>query len=446
MLTGSKRTAGIAFAVLLVGVIVLVAATSRDRQARPAERRRGRVRRGGAGRRDHAGAVRRGARAGRRAPAGPGGARAGDPAVRPLAGDGDGRPAALALGRRRGGRARDRGHGPRDRRGARDDHQRPVRRPEGVREVPRAVEVHADEDARERVRLQLLSQRIQEDVLGTEPPDIPDEEVAGLLRGEHRAVPDARDARRPDAAEPGRGQGPGGVRSALRGRLAGELEAGDEEALDRRGDLRRSAACARASSQGQNEPAARRGDLQREEGELVGPIETEAGFYVLQVDAITPASTQPLDDQTKRADRADAGEPGAAGDRRRLPGGLPRASGGRAPSAPTTSRSTAAATLRPPPDACAGDDEGEEPGVDPATGEPIEGCPAPVPSTQPVPPSSAGDSAATGLPQGPQGLAPPAPAVPPGTQTIPGAPPGTAPPGTAPPGTAPPGTAPPEGG
>ena len=50
--------------------------------------------------------------------------------------------------------------------------------------------------------------------------------------------------------------------------------------------------------QGQNEPALDEAIFSATEGEVVGPIETEAGFYVFQVEKVNEAVTQPLDETT----------------------------------------------------------------------------------------------------------------------------------------------------
>ena len=69
----------------------------------------------------------------------------------------------------------------------------------GQKEFDRFLEQSAfsEEDARERVRLQLLSQRIQQEIIGTEPPDIPEEEVQNYYDEniEQFQTPETRDAR-----------------------------------------------------------------------------------------------------------------------------------------------------------------------------------------------------------------------------------------------------------
>jgi len=316
----------------------------------------------------------------------------------------------------------------------------------GEEEFNRFLEQSAfsEEDARERVRLQLLSQRIQEEVIGTEPPDIPEEEIQNFYdeNAEQFQTPETRDVRtiltqdEADAQEAfdqlSEDDSPASWKTVAE-------EFSTDEATSALGGLRQGVA------EGQNEPQLDEAIFGAPEGELVGPITTEAGFYVLQVDQISEASTQELDDQTRQQI-----EQTLASQEQQEAAAVFQEDFLEKWSSLTVCAEDYAidrcGNAPAPPDPCTGDDEGEEDAVDPVTGQPTEGCPAFVPSTQPVPPSGAGDSAATGLPQGPQGTAPPVPALPPGTQTIPGAPPGTAPPGTVPPGTAapPPGT--PQGG
>ena len=292
------------------------------------------------------------------------------------------------------------------------------------------------ENARERVQLQLLSQRIQEHVLGVDPPEIPEEEIQDYYdeNVEQFQTPETRDVRtllNPDEAEAqdafdrlSEDNSPESWKKVTK-------ELSTDEATSDLGGLRQGVA------EGQNEPQLDAAIFNAAEGELTGPISTDAGFYVLQVDAINEASTQQLDDQTRQQIEQTL----ASEEQQELAAVYQEDF-----LAKWRARTICAddyaidrcSNAPPPPDACTGDDEGEEEAVDPTTGEATEGCPAFVPSTQPVSPSDAGNPAAVGKPQGPQGVTTPTPTLPPGTETIPGAPPGTAPPGTPPQGAAPP--------
>jgi foldase protein PrsA len=292
----------------------------------------------------------------------------------------------------------------------------------------------SEEEALDQVRLTILQERLQQEIVGTEPPDIPEEEVQNYYDEniEQFQTPETRDVRTiltQDEAEAqdaydqlSEDDSPASWKQVAK-------EFSTDEATSDLGGLRQGVA------EGQNEPQLDEAIFSAPEGELVGPIQTDAGYYVIQVEQVNAASTQPLDEQTSQQI-----EQTLASEQQQETAATFQTDFLEKWRALTVCNEDftidRCGNAPPPPDPCTGDDDGEEPAVDPATGEPTEGCPAFVPSTQPVPPSQAGDSAATGLPQGPQGLAPPLPALPPGTQTIPGAPQG-APPGTAPPGTAP---------
>jgi foldase protein PrsA len=314
-----------------------------------------------------------------------------------------------------------------------------------------------EEEARERIELRLISDRIQQNVLPEEPA-ISDEEIEAFYDENQTQFeqPETRDVRvvltktEEEAAD-----------------ALAELEQDDseqsweqvakqfsiDEATKSTGGLRE------AVVEGQSEPALDEQIFNAAEGELVGPFETDAGFYVIQLQAITPGSTTSLEDATEQI-------------RQTLIGARQQEiaeSFQESFTSKWTARTFCAegyetdrcSNAPPPPDACEGDDEGEDLPVDPTTGEPQTelACDAPVPSTRPVAPGTAGvfgAPAPQGLPQGPitpqaeapaglpPGISPlPGGAAPPGAVPPGGAPPGTAAPGTAPPGTAPPGTAPP---
>jgi parvulin-like peptidyl-prolyl isomerase len=282
-----------------------------------------------------------------------------------------------------------------------------------------------EEDARERVRLQLLSQRIQERVIGTEPPTIADDEIEAYYEDniEQFETPETRDVRQilnPDQAKAQEAfdQLSEDDSPANWKKVAKQLST--DEATSGLGGVRQGVV------EGQSDPALDEAIFGASEGELFGPIETPAGFYVAQVEAITPASTQELDDQTRQQI-----EQTLASEQQQQAAADYQADFLAKWSVRTVCAEEVAidrcGNPPPAPDPCQGDDDGEEPTLDPTTQEPVEGCPAFVPSTQPVPPTSAGIPNATGLPQGPQYPQPATPSLPAGTQTIPGVPQGTVP-------------------
>jgi len=283
------------------------------------------------------------------------------------------------------------------------------------------------EEARERIALQLISNRIQEEILPPDSePSVDEDEIQTYYDENIQQFeqPEARDVRvvltkaEAEANEAlaalEQDSSPGSFEEVAK-------EFSIDEATKSSGGLRE------AVVQGQSDPFLDEQIFNAPEGELVGPFETDAGFYVIQVEKITPAETTPLDDareqirQTLVAARQQQIAQSFQEDFQ----------------AEWTARTFCADDYRI--DRCSN----AEPPADPCTEEVAEtqGCDAPVPSTRPIPPGTAGvfgAPAPQGLPQGPitpQAAAPPG-GVPPGLTPLPG---GAAPPGTAPPGTAPPG-------
>lgn len=312
----------------------------------------------------------------------------------------------------------------------------------------------SEEEANDRVELQLLTSCIQDRVIPQDPEaptppsregcqgdkelSVSDDEIQAFYDDniEQFQTPETRDVRtllNPDA---------GKVEDAL-AQLEDDNSAeswkkvakqfSTDEATSGLGGLRQGVI------EGQNEPALDEAIFAAEEGELVGPIEGDAGFYLVQVDTINAAATQELDEATstqirqslvtqeqqaavaefqesfleKWRSRTVCAESLLDGDETgEVEGAL----------AERCSNFSAAG------DGCIGDDEDEELPVDPTTGETAVGCPAFVPSQLKVPPLS---EDGTPLPQGPQG--PPQAAAPegaplgvpgqPGVPTQPGAPP-----------------------
>lgn len=175
-------------------------------------------------------------------------------------------------------------------------------------------------------------------------------------------------------------------------------------------------------------------------GELVGPFETDAGNYVIQVQKVNPAETTPLSEVEQQI-------------RQQLSAGAQQTASQEFEAdffAKWRRRTTCAEGYitpdcrnAPPPDPC------------PPEQEEAGGCPPPVVSAKPAQPGTAGTiggALAPNLPQGP--IQPPPPAPPglpgggtiplgPGGAPVPGVPPGAVPPGAVPPGAVPPGAVPP---
>jgi parvulin-like peptidyl-prolyl isomerase len=294
------------------------------------------------------------------------------------------------------------------------------------------------EEARQRIELQLISDRIQSAVLPQEPA-ITEDEIRTFYdeNATQFEQPETRDVRviltknEQEAEEAAAALEEDSSPQSFK-RVAKEFSI--DEATKSTGGLREGVV------EGQSEPALDEQIFSALEGDLVGPFESEQGFYVIQVETINEAATTPIEDASEQIRQTLV-----AARQQELAQSFQEDF-----QAEWTARTVCADEYRI--DRCSN----AEPPPSPCTEEAAEtqGCDAPVLSTRPIAPGTAGvfgAPAPTGLPQGPITPAPPTPpgGVPPGVSPIPGAPPGT-PPGAVPPGTpqgappgAPPGTAPP---
>jgi len=306
-------------------------------------------------------------------------------------------------------------------------------------------------DARDRVRLSLLSQGVQNQILpqgctstsgAPLPPNCPtasDEQVKQFYETNKSQFqqPETRDVRQIVNSDQAKVQQ---AKTLLEQddspqswkKVASKYST--DKATKDNGGLRQGVA------QGQSDPAVEPQIFSASQGQLVGPIKGQAGYYLVEVEAITPAKTAPLSSVSSQI-------------KQQLGQGVQQQIAQNFQEdfvAKWTSRTFCAegyvsdrCANFTPQDACNGDDSGETANVDKT------GCPAFVPSTVPVAPGEATvfpGQQAQGLPQAPLSTAP-APAAQPGVIGPGGAPqlpPGAAPPGAAPPGAAPPQTAPPQ--
>ena len=284
------------------------------------------------------------------------------------------------------------------------------------------------DEARARLELELISNEIQKEIVPTDPP-VSDDEIQAYYdtNADQFKQPETRDVRVVLTKTEGE------ANQAL-DELGADPQPKDWEAVAKKYSIdeatKTTGGLRQGVVQGQSEAALDDQIFSAAQGELVGPFETDAGFYVIEVEKITPASTTSLSEasdqirQTLVAARqqqivsdfqADFQNEWTA---RTFCG--------------EDYRIDQCSNAEPPPSAC--------------TEKLAEstGCDAVVPSTKPIAPGTAGvfgAPAPTGLPQGPitrPAAAAGAPgALPPGlTPTTPGAPPG-APPGTVPQGAAP---------
>ncbi len=341
----------------------------------------------------------------------------------------------------------------------------------------------SEEDALDRVELQLLTQCIQDQVIpqdpeapaptteregcqGEEEVEITEDEIQKFYDDNitQFETPETRDVRTllnpdEDKAQEAADQLAEDNSAAAWKEVTKELSTEEETAA--LGGLRPGV------QQGQNEPALDEAIFSATEGEVVGPIETEAGFYVFQVEKVNAAVTQPLDETTtdqirqqlvtqeqqeavtefqdsfvvKWRARTVCSEDLLADDE---------------DGTVQTQLAERCSNFVVTDDGCLGDDESDELQPDPVTGEvpeAPEGCgvfvplwpvipPIPLPQEEEDPLLATPGGTLTPLPQGPQPPPVDEEALPPGAEQL-GLPPGTVPPGTAPPGTVPPGTAPP---
>lgn len=293
----------------------------------------------------------------------------------------------------------------------------------------------SEEEARERITLQLISDRIQTAVL-PENPTVTEDEIEAYydenkIQFEQPETRDVRVILTKDEADANE------VLKTLEGddsaksyeQVAKDLSI--DEATKATGGLRQAVVA------GQSEPALDEQIFTATEDELVGPFEGDAGFYVIQVEAITPAETTPLEEASEQI--------------------RPTLIGARQQEIATTfqedfqakwvSRTYCADGFRI--DRCAN----AEPLADPCTKEIAEtqGCDAPIAGSKPIAPGTGivfGAPAPAALPQGPITPVPETPAggIPPALAPLPdGAVPpgGTVPPaGAVPPAAAPQGAPP----
>ena len=291
------------------------------------------------------------------------------------------------------------------------------------------------DEARQRIQLQLISSQIQQDVLpGT--PDVSDQEVQDYYDANKAQFeqPENRDVRvilTKTAADANKAKAALGSSPSPQTWQKVANQYSIDEATKSTGGLRQAVVA------GQSDPTLDQQIFSSAQGALVGPFKTQTGYYVIEVEKITPGKTTPVSDATDqiRQTLVSARQQEAATNfqtdfREKW-----------------TDRTVCAdgyvidqcSNFVPPAPVCT------EKQAD------TQGCPAPVISTKPIAPGTAtvfGGSPVPPLPQGPMKTPPGASGtgVPPGllpTGVAPGTPPGTVPPGSVPPGSVPPGSVPP---
>jgi foldase protein PrsA len=287
------------------------------------------------------------------------------------------------------------------------------------------------EEARERISLQLISDRIQQDVLPQEEtPDVDEDQIQAyydenITQFEQPETRDTRVILTKTEADAQKAFDELEADNSAKSFERVAQEFSTDEATKASGGLREAVVA------GQSEPFLDEQIFNAPEGELIGPFEGEAGWYVIQVDKITEGSTTPLDEAREQISQTIA-----ASDQQAIAQTFQEDFQAKwvARTFCAEEFATEQCSNAPtPPDPCT--EEVAE----------TQGCDAPVaprPTFQPGTATVAGGVAPTLLPQGPVTPTPPTPeggALPPGLQTVPG---GAVPPGAAPPGSVPPGAAP----
>jgi foldase protein PrsA len=151
------------------------------------------------------------------------------------------------------------------------------------------------EQARERIELQLLSNQIQQKVLGNGQPTVSDEEVQNFYEAnkDQFTQPETRDVREivnKNVAEVGKARAELELDDSPANwkKIAGRFST--DQATKDAGGLRK------AVAQGQSEPKLDEQIFSEETevGELVGPFKGQAGTYLIQVQKVTPEEVTPL--------------------------------------------------------------------------------------------------------------------------------------------------------
>jgi foldase protein PrsA len=149
------------------------------------------------------------------------------------------------------------------------------------------------EQARERIGLTLLQQQIQKEVLGSGLPSVPQDEVENFYNANKSQFtqPETRDVREivnKDQAkvEQAKALLEKDDSAANWKKVASKYST--DQATKSNGGLRKGVA------QGQSEPAVDEQIFSAPTGQLVGPFKGQAGFYLIEVDKVTPEQVTPL--------------------------------------------------------------------------------------------------------------------------------------------------------
>jgi parvulin-like peptidyl-prolyl isomerase len=147
--------------------------------------------------------------------------------------------------------------------------------------------------AKDQIRLIVLGQDLQKEVVGTTPPSVPQDTVQNFYDANKAQFtqPETRDVR--EIVNKDKGQIDQAKAALEKDHSASSWKAvaskfSTDKATKSNGGLRQGVA------QGQSEPALDQQIFAAPTGQLVGPFKGQAGYYVIEVDKVTPASVTPL--------------------------------------------------------------------------------------------------------------------------------------------------------
>jgi foldase protein PrsA len=149
------------------------------------------------------------------------------------------------------------------------------------------------DEARDRIRLQLVSQEIQTDVI-PQNIDVPQDQIKEYYEANKSQfeTPESRDVRvvlTKTESEAAQAKAELEKDSSPKGWQAVAKKYSIDEATKNSGGLRQQVI------EGQSEPTLDHEVFSSPQGELVGPFKGQSGYYVIQVETIAPATTTPLD-------------------------------------------------------------------------------------------------------------------------------------------------------
>ena len=147
--------------------------------------------------------------------------------------------------------------------------------------------------AKDQIRLIILGQDLQKAVVGTTPPSVPQETVQNFYDANKAQFtqPETRDVREilnKDKSQVDAAKAQLEKSDSASNWKAAASKYSTDKATKSNGGLRKGVA------KGQSEPALDTQIFSAPTGQLVGPFKGQAGYYLIEVDKVTPASVTPL--------------------------------------------------------------------------------------------------------------------------------------------------------